>query len=258
MHDSSATGVGDAVVSANSGSTPKNSAREAGHGARERDRQETARAPFEQQQLDREQHGRDRRAEHGGHAGRRAGHEQRLALGGRHVHALRDQRAERAARHDDRAFGAERAAAADHDARRQRLEHRHLRRHAALAEQDRLDRLRNAVAADLLGAEARHQPDDQPADHRHHDHPRAERVGGRRTIRKRKLLEEEQVREQMDQAQQHECGQRAEQADHGCQQRDPGQALVGREIAFVRCVHRSRKGDNRWFRNRSAGPGTCP
>ena len=35
----------------------------------------------------------------------------------------RDQRADRAAGHDDRAFGAERAAAADRDARRQRLEH---------------------------------------------------------------------------------------------------------------------------------------
>ncbi len=36
-----------------------------------------------------------------------------------------------------------------------------LRIHAAAADQDGLDRLGNAVAADLLGAEARHQPDDE-------------------------------------------------------------------------------------------------
>ena len=39
---------------------------------------------------------------------------------------LREQRAERAAGHDDRAFRAERAAGADRDRRRQRLEHRDL------------------------------------------------------------------------------------------------------------------------------------
>ena len=41
------------------------------------------------------------------------------------------------------------------------------------AEQDRLDRLGDAVAADLLAAEARHQPDDQRADHRHQHHATA-------------------------------------------------------------------------------------
>ena len=42
-------------------------------------------------------------------------------------------------------------------------------------EQDRLDRLGNAVAADLLAAVARHQADDQRAGHRHQHRPKAER-----------------------------------------------------------------------------------
>ena len=61
---------------------------------------------------------------------------------------LREQRAERAAGHDDRPFGAERSADADRDRRRQRLEHRDLRLDAAAADQDRLDGLGDAVAAD--------------------------------------------------------------------------------------------------------------
>ena len=61
-------------------------------------------------------------------------------------------------------FGAERAAAADRDRRRQRLQQRDLQRQLAVAEQDRLDRLGDAVAADLVRPEARHQPDDQAAE----------------------------------------------------------------------------------------------
>ena len=40
------------------------------------------------------------------------------------------------------------------------------RLHAAAADQDRLDGFGNAVAADLLGAKARHQPDGEAADRR--------------------------------------------------------------------------------------------
>ena len=39
-------------------------------------------------------------------------------------------------------------------------------------EQDRLDRLGDAVATDLLAAVARHQADDERADHRHEHAPR--------------------------------------------------------------------------------------
>ena len=116
-----------AAASGNSGPAPSSSGRQRRRDDRgHRHRHEAARLPFEQQQLDRQQHGRDRRAEDRRHAGRRAGHQQRLALGGGEVEELGEQRADRAAGHDDRPFGAERAAGADRDRRRQRLQHRDL------------------------------------------------------------------------------------------------------------------------------------
>ena len=87
---------------------------------------------------------------------------------------LRDHRSERAARHDDRTFSAERSARTDRDGARKRLQNRHLRFHFAAVDQDRFDRLRNAVAANPLRAVARHQSDDQRADHGHHDVPAAQ------------------------------------------------------------------------------------
>ena len=90
---------------------------------------------------------------------------------------LARERAQRAARHDDRALSPERAAAADRDARGNRLQHRHLGRHPALVEQDRFNRLRNAVSTDLLGAVACHQTDDHAADHGHRDLGQPQCVG---------------------------------------------------------------------------------
>ena len=119
---------------------------------------------LEQQQLDCQQHRGDRRAEDGGHAGDRARDQQRLAFSTAQMKVLGDQRAERAAGHDDRSFRAERAAAADGDRRRQRLEHGDLGRHLALAEQNGFDRLRYAVAANRLAAVAGDQADDETAD----------------------------------------------------------------------------------------------
>ena len=51
---------------------------------------------------------------------------------------------------------------------------------AAAADQDRLQRLGDAVAADVLRAVARHEADDQAADHRDQDAQDAEVVAGRR------------------------------------------------------------------------------
>ena len=79
---------------------------------------------------------------------------------------LADQRSERAAGGDDRAFGAERAAGADGDGGRERLEKGEPGRDAALVEQDLLHRLGDAVAADAGRAVAGHQPDDDPPRHR--------------------------------------------------------------------------------------------
>ena len=132
--------------------------------AGERDRNQAARLPFEQQQFHGQQHRGERRRERRRHAGRRAGDQQRLALGAGQMEELRDQRSERAAGHDDRPFGAERPARADRDRGRQRLEQRDLRLDAAAVDQDRFDRFGNAVAADALRAVARHHADDQRAE----------------------------------------------------------------------------------------------
>ncbi len=82
-----------------------------GRGGSHRD--EAAGLPFEQQQLDGQQHRRHGRRKDRRHAARGARHEQRLALGGGHVKPLREQRAECAARHDDRTFRTERPARPD-------------------------------------------------------------------------------------------------------------------------------------------------
>jgi hypothetical protein len=93
------------------------------------------------------------------------------------VQQLAGDAADGAAGDDDRALGAERPAGADADRAGQRLEDRQARLHPAAAQQDRLHRLRDAVAADPLGAEARHEPDDEAAEDRHEDARHAERAG---------------------------------------------------------------------------------
>ncbi len=79
---------------------------------------------------------------------------------------LREQRTERAAGHDDGPFRAERAAGADGDGGGNWLEHRNFRLHAAAPDQNRLQRLGDAVAANFRRTIARHETDDQRANHR--------------------------------------------------------------------------------------------
>src|SRR6476660_3094741 len=71
------------------------------------DGNEAARLPFEEQQLDGEHDGSKGRSEGGGHPGRRAGHQKRLALRRGEVEELGNQRTNGAARHDDGPFRAE-------------------------------------------------------------------------------------------------------------------------------------------------------
>src|SRR5204863_5781941 len=131
-----------------------------------------------------------------------AGHEQRLSLGAGQVQELRDQRSDGAARHDDRALGAEWAARPDGDGRGKRFEQGDFRLDAAAVDENRLDRLGNAVSADALGAEAGEEPDHERAGNRHQDYPAAERVRRRRDWRHAQMMEEEQVGEEADQLQQ--------------------------------------------------------
>ena len=95
------------------------------------------------------------------------------------VEDLPEQRAERAAGGDDGPLGAERAAGADGDGRRERLEERDARRDAALVGEHLLHRLGDAVAADGLRAVARHEPDDEAPTTADDDDPAA-RGGCRR------------------------------------------------------------------------------
>ena len=82
------------------------------------------------------------------------------------MYHLGEERADRAARHDDRAFGAERAAGADRDGGRDWFQHRHLGADPALADQDGLDGFGYAMTPDLFGPEPRHQADDEATGNR--------------------------------------------------------------------------------------------
>src|SRR5579871_3087136 len=76
---------------------------------------------------------------------------------------LGDHGAERTAGHDDGAFRSEWSAAADGDGRGERLENRQARLDAAAVDENRFDSFRNSVAADALGAIARHESNDESA-----------------------------------------------------------------------------------------------
>jgi hypothetical protein len=145
-----------------------------GRHSRQRHRNERARAILEEQQLDGEQHGGDRAAEGRRHARGGAGGEQRLPLVGAHVHELTHQRADRAARGDDRPFGTEGSAGADRHGGRERLQDHDARRDAALAIQHPFHHLRDAVAANGRGTVASHDADDQRPDHGNDEYPGAD------------------------------------------------------------------------------------
>ena len=129
------------------------------------------------------------------------------------VEALGEERADRAAGHDDRAFGAERAAGADGDGGRERLEDGDFRLDPAAADQDGLDRLGDAVAANLLRAVARHQADDQAADDGHEHDPIAKAMLVRRLKNRREMLIESQIGDHSDEPDQHLGDESAEHAD---------------------------------------------
>ena len=140
-------------------------------------------------------------------------------------------RPDRAARHDDRAFGAERPARSDRDRRRKRLQNRQPRLHFAAVDQDRFERFRNAVPANALGAVSRHEADDQAAgDGDQHREP-AEMVSRRRNQHRAHAPVVEDVGEKPDQAQQRPCDERAQDADADRQQRNRNHARRGGEIA---------------------------
>ncbi len=146
--------------------------RGAGHGHRN----QRARAQFEQQQLHGQNNGRHGRTEYRSHASGGAGGEQGLALDCGHVQQLADQRTERTAGGDDRAFRAERAAGADGNRRGHRFQEGNAWCDLALIQQYLFHRFGNAVTADCCRSPARHRADDQATDGRNHDDPQAKMV----------------------------------------------------------------------------------
>ena len=153
---------------------------------------------------------------------------------------LGDDGAEGAAGHDDRSLGAERAAGADGDRGRQRLEDGDLGRHAAAADEDGFEGFRDAVAADAVGAVAGHEADDEAADDRHEDgQPEQGAVLKDPAVRGKEFIEGElpgvkQVREEPDQPQQDPGDDRAGRTDDQGQRRDPEKSHPRGEVAFVK------------------------
>ena len=136
-------------------------------------RNERAWAELEHQQFDGQQDGGERGAKDRGHACRCSSGQEGLTLLGRDVDDLTQPRAKGGPRGNDRPLCPERAAGADGNCRRQRLEEGHAPGDPAFVRQDLLHRFRDAVAPDRLGAIARHQTHDQRPCDRHRDNPKA-------------------------------------------------------------------------------------
>ena len=183
--------------------------------ARDHERNERARLEFKQQQLDGENHSGDRSVEGGRHAGSGAAGEQHFALDRRGVERLADQRADRSARLNDRAFRAERAAGADRNGRRDGLQDGHTRGDPAAVEQHRLHGFRNAVALDFRRAVLGHDAHNEAADDRNDDDHPAEMVVLRAGEIGRPAMEEEEVGEQADQLVESESYDAGHQTDCG-------------------------------------------
>ena len=144
------------------------------------------------------------------------------SLSGSQVEELADDRADGAAGQDDRALGTERAAGPDADGARDRLQDGEARLDLAAVDEDPLHRLGDAVASDLLGAEPRHQPDDEAAADRDDDGDGAQGVGvGRDQVDAEPLVVEE-VGEEPDHVEQRQRDAGSEGADRQQGQRARG------------------------------------
>src|SRR5438105_12995526 len=144
---------------------------------------------------------------------------------------LAEQRAERPARHDDRPLGAERPTGPDGNGGGQRLEYGDPGGHAALPDQDRLERLRDAVTADSLEAVPRHESDDEAPDDGDQQRPETQVVASGRDEAAVDRVVIEQVGEEPDEPQQRHGEEGAIRADH-LGQRDQSKATtVGVDVA---------------------------
>ena len=77
-----------------------------------------------------------------------------------------------------------------------------------------------------------HQPDDQPAQHRHQHRGPAQRVVRRRALLEREVLKIEQIREQVDQPQEHQRRERTARANGHRDRGDPDQSDLRGEMSL--------------------------
>src|SRR5580704_7245450 len=142
--------------------------------ARNHQRNKGPRPKLEKQKLDRQNHARQRRIESRRHSRRGASRQQRFPFHRSGCDNLPDQRTNRSARLNDRPFRAEWAASSNRNRRRNRFQNRDLRFNPATRSQHRLHSFRNSMPFDFVRPVFRHQPDNESANHRNHNHPIAE------------------------------------------------------------------------------------
>src|SRR5947207_813723 len=91
----------------------------------------------------------------------------------------------------------------------------------------RMSSTATSVAADLLRAEERHQPDDEATEGRNDEDPEAEMVLCRRRRRAGEPPEEREVRDDADQPDERERDERADRTDDHGHRREEEDARVG-------------------------------
>ena len=111
---------------------------------------------------------------------------------------LREDRATRAARHDDRTFRTERAARADGNGSGNRFEDCDLRMNLAPAKENCFEGFRNSVSANFFRAITRHQADDDRSNDWNDNDPHAKMMPLGQGRRRRESLKEREIGDDRD------------------------------------------------------------
>src|SRR5215831_5255046 len=117
------------------------------------------------------------------------------------MHELSKHGTKGSAGHDDWAFGAKRAAGTNRNSRRKRLQKCQAWRNSAALNEDGLNRLGNAMAANALRTIACHESYDESAHDGYENYQCAEVVASRRYQVHSPPLEEKKICEQTDESQ---------------------------------------------------------
>ena len=176
---------------------------------------------LEGQQLNPEESGGHRCAEHRAHPGSGAGHQQATTLGRGEVEQLPHDRSDGSAGQDDGSFGAEWTSGSDADGTGDRLEDGQSGLNLAPIDEYPLHGLGNAVPPDLLGSVTGHDSHNQTTADGDDDGDPSQRVGIGRHQMDTDPLVVEQVGEEPDHVEQGERDARAQRTDHDGQGNEP-------------------------------------